>query len=244
MNKSISVVMPVYNEVATISKTVHECNTKILAHFSMGEIIVVDDKSTDGSLALLEALSSEVSSLRVLRNSQNLGHGPSLLRAIGEATGEYVFCIDSDYQHLPGDFWLLFSKIEKADVVIGLRSQRQDPVHRKILSRLANSLIRLIFNCSNKDLNVPFKLFRRTDLQAILPLLPGNAYIPSTLAVLAAHTAGFSIEQVSVTHLPRNSGTSSFLGWHLLFFCTHVLRELLWFRVKKWNNIRTLRSQP
>ncbi len=242
MNKSISVVMPVYNEVATISRTIHECNTKILAHFSWGEIIVVDDESSDGSVELLETLSSELPDLRVLHNSQNLGHGPSLIRAMGEARGDYIFCIDSDYQHLPEDFWKLFSSINEADVVIGLRSKRQDPVHRKVLSRLANNLIRWIFTCSNKDLNVPFKLFKRKDLQAILPLIPDNAYIPSTLAVLAAQKAGLVLEQVSVTHLPRNSGTSSFLGWHLIYFCSQVLRELMWFRMKKWNKIPILRS--
>ncbi|MBU1234783.1 MAG: glycosyltransferase family 2 protein [Proteobacteria bacterium] len=243
MKKSISVVMPVYNEVATISRTIKECSTEILAHFSCGEIIVVDDESTDGSLEVLKSLSKEVADLTVLYNSHNLGHGPSLMRAIEAATGDYIFCIDSDYQHLPGEFWNLFPGIEHADVVIGLRVKRQDPLHRKVLSRLANTLIRLIFDCTNKDLNVPFKLFKRTDLQAILPLIPQNAYIPSTLAVLAAHKSGLSVWQVPVTHLPRNSGTSSFLGWHLLFFCSQVLWELLSFRMKQWNKIPPLRSE-
>jgi glycosyltransferase involved in cell wall biosynthesis len=241
MNKSISVVMPVYNEIATISRTIQECDRQILTHFSWGEIIVVDDESTDGSLEILEKLSCDFTDLRVLHNPHNLGHGPSLMRAIREATGDYIFCIDSDYQHVPGDFWTLFAKIEQADVVIGLRSERQDPFHRKVLSHVANTLIRLVFNCSNKDLNVPFKLFKRSDLHAILPLIPKNAFIPSTLAVLAALKAGLSIQQVPVSHLPRNSGTSSFLGWHLLLFCCQVLRELMWFRVTKWREIKILR---
>lgn len=243
MKKSISVVMPVYNEIDTISRTIQECLNEILVHFSQGEIVVVDDASTDGSSQVLKTLSKQVGDLTVLHNQHNIGHGPSLMRAIRAATGDYIFCIDSDYQHLPGDFWKLFPSIEQADVVIGLRAQRQDPFHRKLLSRLANTLIRLIFHCSKKDLNVPFKLFKRTDLQSILPLLPRNAYVPSILAVLAASKTGLSIQQVSVTHLPRNSGTSSFHGWHLLLFCSHVLRELWWFRMKQWNKIPTVRSE-
>lgn len=242
MKISISVVMPVYNEIATISRTVEECHIDILAGFSRGEIIVVDDGSTDGTSEALKSLGKQFAELTVLHNHPNLGHGPSLMRALATAKGDYIFCMDSDYQHLPGDFWKLFSHIDQADVVIGLRAQRQDPLHRKLLSCLANSLIRIIFHCPIKDLNVPFKLFKRTDLNYLLSLIPGDACTPSILTVLAAQKAGLLVHQVSVTHLPRNSGSSSLPGWSLFLFCVRVIRELLWFRMKQWNKIHPLRS--
>jgi glycosyltransferase involved in cell wall biosynthesis len=238
----ISVVMPVYNEIATIYRIVQECRADILARFSRGEIIVVDDGSTDGSYEALQTLAKQVAELTVLRNDHNLGHGPSLMRALAAAQGDYIFCMDSDYQHLPGDFWKLFSHIEQADVVIGLRTRRQDPLHRKLLSHAANNLIGILFQYPAKDLNVPFKLFQRADLHHLLSLIPGDAVIPSTLTVLAARKAGLLVRQVPVTHLPRNSGSSSFRGWKLFLFCVQVMRELLRFRMTQWKNIHSLRS--
>ena len=237
MTGGLSIVMPAFNEAAVISRTVRECYEKILSRFPRGEIIVVDDHSTDNTLEVLKQLEKDLPCLTIIRNDTNLGHGPSLLRGLHHARYSHIFCMDSDYQHPPEDFWKLFPHANHADVVMGMRANRNDPWHRKALSRIANLAARTLFACRVRDLNIPFKLFRQEALSMIISRIPDDSLIPSILMVAVACRMKLRLKQVPVRHLPRTTGQCSLPGARLIRFSARALGELLLFRIQKWKKL-------
>ena len=237
MDAKVSIVMPAFNEEGALERSVRECQTEILARFVRGEILVVNDCSTDGTAAVLEALKNEIPELIIAHNAVNLGHGRSLIKALLRSDGDYVFVMDSDYQHLPGEFWRLFAEMKDAPIVTGLRLRRRDDYHRLVISKIANLLARFFFACPWRDLNIPFKLFSRHELNRLLPLIPEDSLIPSIMLMLAAARMGSQVRQVEVTHLPRATGMCSLPGRRLIFFCGRALAEMAVFRCTKWRRI-------
>ncbi len=134
---SLSVVMPVHNEQSVINKVVHDY-CKILDTFTQPEFIIIDDHSTDATPQILHEIKKDYPYIRLFTNTNNMGHGPSLVRGYKESSGEYVFHCDRDNQFLAEDFWLLWEKMQKdnLDAAIGCRRQRNDPGHRILISKL------------------------------------------------------------------------------------------------------------
>ena len=237
MTHDLSIVMPAFNESAVIARTVRECHDRILSHFPAGEIIVVDDRSSDNTYKILKRLEGDMPKLTVVRNAGNMGHGPSMLRGLRLTVSSLVFCIDSDYQHPPEEFWKLFAQGEGADIIMGKRAERKDPLHRRALSGMANLAVRSLFTCPVKDVNVPFKLFKRRALNSVLNYIPDDSLIPSILIITVASRLNLRIRQVPVTHLPRTTGQCSLPGKRLFFFAAKALNELFRFRAGAWREI-------
>src|SRR3954468_13787614 len=115
----LSVVMPVYNERATLREVIE----RVLALPLEIELLCVDDGSRDGSVEILRELEGKYPQLRVFLHSRNMGKGAALRRAISEATGDFVVVQDADLEYDPADFHQLLEPLHagKADVVYGSR---------------------------------------------------------------------------------------------------------------------------
>src|SRR5687767_8993322 len=110
VRESLSVVVPVWNEQATIGQLVKDLDAELASLVAHLEIIVVDDASTDRTPAILECLAAELGSLRVLRAERNAGHGPAVLTGLAAASGDWIFHIDSDGQLVVADFGRLWRR--------------------------------------------------------------------------------------------------------------------------------------
>ena len=166
----LSVVMPVYNEQATLRQVIE----RVLAVGIETELLCVDDGSTDGSREILAGLQPNAPQLRVFLQPHNMGKGAALRRGIQEATGDYVIIQDADLEYDPNDYPLLLGPLEsgQADVVYGSRFVGSGP-HRVLYfwhsvgNRLLTLLSNMITNLNMTDMETCYKAFRREVIQAI-----------------------------------------------------------------------------
>lgn len=206
---SVSVTMPVYNEAAGIADVIADVIEHVLDVVPGSELVVVDDHSTDDTLRRLQEAAALDPRIRVLHNEVNSGHGRSLRRAMDASTGEWIFHLDSDGQVDVSEFDLLWSRAAAADLVLGMRITRHDPVHRLVLTRLTNGTVSVLARRRIRDANVPFKLIRRDLYEHLLPAIPADTFAPSILIVLGAYRCGARVVEVETTHLPRVHGRST-----------------------------------
>lgn len=229
--------MPAFNEVLGLPSVLEKINASIAPRFERLEIVIQDDASTDGTGPLLDRLVAEDPKIRVSHSAANAGHGQTLYDALRLAQGEWIFITDSDGQLDLSEFWLLWEHHQVADLVMGRRVRRQDPWHRRALSRLLWLSSSLMTLHSVKDANVPFKLLRADLWAKLLPYVPARPVFPSIMITLGAMLGGCRIVQVPIHHYPREHGTTTIQGKRLAMMCLKGLRELLGFRLRAPRNL-------
>mgnify|MGYP001493982423 CR=1 FL=1 len=143
---SVSVIVPVYNEEATIIDLLNKVNAQTHANLDL-EVIVVNDGSTDNSLELLETNSNLYSHLVTL--SKNKGKGGAVKAGLKKATGKYVLFQDADLEYDPEDYKLLLHPIREFDADVVMGSRMIAPNYTRVhyfWHKIGNNLITLIFN--------------------------------------------------------------------------------------------------
>jgi dolichol-phosphate mannosyltransferase len=201
----LSIVIPVYNEEKNIRAVLDEHITR-LKDFPHWEIVCLDDASTDGSWALLEAYANHERRLRLLRHETNQGISPSFQRLFEEARGDYIYLTAGDGQWPAENLTRLLKTYEetKADLVIGVRQGRGQVygVGRRILSYGFNYLAKVFLRVNVEDAN-GIKLGRKE----IFTIEVGSKSFFSEIERLAAaYKKGYHIVHAPVIFLPRQHG--------------------------------------
>jgi glycosyltransferase involved in cell wall biosynthesis len=173
----LSIVMPVFNESATLRYMVEHVlgvPLQIAGVALKRELLCVDDGSKDGSREILMELQSQHPEIRVFLHPTNMGKGAALRTGIREATGDYVVIQDADLEYDPVDFPILLEPLiqGKADVVFGSRFLGSAP-HRVLYfwHSVGNRALTLLSNCLTDinltDMETCYKAFRREVIQSI-----------------------------------------------------------------------------
>jgi glycosyltransferase involved in cell wall biosynthesis len=205
----LSVVMPVYNEASVLSSVLEDITTHVLDAVADSELVVVDDNSSDRSPQLLAEAHAGDPRVRVLTNTTNRGHGPSVRRGIDESTGEWILHLDSDGQFDLTDFARLWALADDHDLVLGVRSERNDPFHRIVLTQATRALASGLARHRVRDANTPFRLVRRSLFDHLRPAIPPDTFAPAITVVIGAYRSGARVADVEVTHLARPHGRST-----------------------------------
>jgi glycosyltransferase involved in cell wall biosynthesis len=201
----VSVVVPVYNERATLLEIVRRIREVPLTK----EIILVDDGSTDGTRDLLASLEPS-EDIRVVLHKQNRGKGAAVRTGFGEATGDIVIIQDADLEYDPRQYGRLIRPIveDMADVVYGSRYLPVEPsrvLHfwHSMGNRALTTLSNMFTNLNLTDMETCYKVFRRDVITAIAPKLKENRFgiDPELTAKIARHK--YRICEVGISYSGR-----------------------------------------
>src|SRR6266567_4160845 len=209
----ISVVVPCYNERATVAELLRRVRDVPIEK----EIIVIDDKSTDGSRDVVAALAAEWPEIRHILQPVNQGKGAAIRRGIGEARGEIVIIQDADLEYDPEEYPKLIQPIldGHADVVYGSRfvgyPRRVMLYWHRLGNKLLTALSNMTTNLDLTDMETCYKVFRREVIQSIA--LQSNRFgiEPEITAKVAKR--GYRIYEVPISYYGRDYWEGKKINW-------------------------------
>jgi glycosyltransferase involved in cell wall biosynthesis len=207
-NVKVSVVVPAYNEVENIAPLMEEFSQMFSQSKTWGEVILVDDGSTDGTYLKARESQHKYRFLRVMSHRRNLGLTQALMTGFSRARGRILIFWPADLQYLPRDIPKLVERIDNGyDVVCGWKQGSYGL--KRLVSFVYNLLSRMVFRIKVHDLN-SVKAFRREVMDDVPLRKDWHRYM-----VVMAAEKGYNIGEVKVEVYPRKFGQSKFGFWRI-----------------------------
>lgn len=202
----ISVVVPVRDEERTVEPLYEELARALGDRDEPWEVVYVDDGSRDGTRAVLARLHETTANVRVVRMRRNAGKAAALDAGFRVVEGDVVVTIDGDLQDDPAEIPHLLAKLDEGyDLVSGWKTRRNDPLSRRVFSRIFNSVTGWLSGVHLHDMNCGLKALRvevARDLDLYGEL---HRFVP-----VLANDLGFRVTEVGVNHRPREHGRSRY----------------------------------
>jgi glycosyltransferase involved in cell wall biosynthesis len=204
--RKVSIVVPLLNEEATVAPLYEEVRAALDETGEDWEIVYVDDGSTDGSYRELVRLHAAHTNIRVVRLRRNFGKAAALAAGFDAATGDVIVTIDADLQDDPAEIPNLLAKLDDGyDLVSGWKRKRNDPLGRRLVSRVYNGITAAVSGVHLHDMNCGLKAYRAEVIANVRLYGDLHRFVP-----VLAHHLGYHVGEIPVNHRPRLNGRSRF----------------------------------
>lgn len=207
MKPRYSLVVPFHNEAGNVTAAMAGAVDVLSALGEPFEVVMVNDGSTDSTGAEIAAAAARWPECRALSLPLRSGQAAALLAGLRDAQGAQILTMDGDGQNDPSDFPALLKLAESGrfDLVCGWRVDRFDGWMRRAMSRVANSIRRIVLADCVHDCGCQLRVMRQEVRTALRPMDLLQSFVPA-LAV----AAGFRVGEIPVRHHPRLHGRSKY----------------------------------
>jgi glycosyltransferase involved in cell wall biosynthesis len=234
MKRSVSVVVPVYNEIELVEASVRAIDRFLRGQELDYEIIIIESGSTDGSAAACDRLAETLPAVGVIHETQRNGLGSALRLGYAAATMDLVWLVTVDIPFPLHTLREALPLIVECDCVLSYRSEDHRGVLRRIQSWGYNALVKTVLGLPMRTVNSAFKLYRRGVLTSI-PLKSNGWFLDAEVLYWVARR-GYRFREIPVPLLQREGGTSKIGPSDIVW----ILRELIKFR---WSLMRKAADQ-
>ncbi|MFN7925122.1 MAG: glycosyltransferase [Bryobacteraceae bacterium] len=214
----LSILVPVYNERTLVERSLAAVMSAPLPENMEREVVVVDDKSTDGTSAILDRLAAEHPMIRLHRHEVNQGKGAAVRTAIQKATGDFCLIQDADLEYDPNDYPALMKPLldGRADAVFGSRylageQTRVLPFYHSNMNKMLTLFSNMFSNLSLTDMETCYKVFR-TDLLKSIPIRSDRFGIEPEITMKSAKRK-LRIYEVPISYHGRTYEEGKKIGW-------------------------------
>ena len=212
--KAVSVIVPTYNERENLPTLIERINKVFVDERIVGEVVIIDDNSPDGTGQLAEQLRRKYKFLKVIHRPSKLGLGSAYREGFRAAVGKLLFTMDADLSHDPAYIPRFIEKAKHADVVVGSRYIEGGNIvgwglYRKLVSRVANFLASIVVGADVNDMTSGYRAYRK-EVLAKVPLneIRSNGYAFQLEIIYEIRKKGFKIDSAPIVFTDRRKGRS------------------------------------
>jgi glycosyltransferase involved in cell wall biosynthesis len=205
MPYNFTIIIPIYNEEDNLKRLEEELLAYIQTSKIATKVLLINDGSTDGSQIGIETICKRHSGFSFLLFNKNYGLSAALKAGFDYTDTKLIGYIDADLQTSPSDFNLLLEHITDYDLVTGIRTNRNDKLSKKVVSKIANGIRKIFTKDGIDDTGCPLKVIK-TEYAKRIPMFRGlHRFLPAMILL-----QGGKIKQIPIQHFPRVSGSSKF----------------------------------
>jgi glycosyltransferase involved in cell wall biosynthesis len=223
---TITAFFPAYNDAGTIPSMVIRVLLTLRELTDDYEVVVINDGSQDHTPQVLDELARIYpGEVRVVHHIKNRGYGGALRSGFANATKDWIFYTDGDAQYDPDELKLLAAMATaEVDLINGWKIERHDPLHRIVIGRLYQHIVRAAFGLKLKDVDCDFRLMRRAIFDKVE--LTQDSGVICVELMKKIQDAGFRLTETPVHHFHRAYGKSQFFNYRRLARVAHDLAKL------------------
>jgi glycosyltransferase involved in cell wall biosynthesis len=224
----LSFVVPCHNEEGNLRPLVEAIRKAAEGVARSWELILTDDRSTDGTWALIQELAKADPRVRGQRFAYNCGQSAAMFAGMKAARGRYIVTLDADLQNDPKDLPAYISELERFDCVCGTRVESRakgDNWVRIVSSRIANGVRNKLSGETISDAGCCFRAFKRECVDNLKFFKGMHRFLPTLFKI-----EGYTVTEVPISHNPRGAGQTHYGVWNRLFASFYDLLAVRWMK--------------